>query len=99
MPSWYDYIPVAGSVARLAQGDFKQAGIDAFPIVGPAVQGSAQAFDEKRKGLQQAQQDLGNLAAQDRAFQMRGLQQAEGYYQPAANRINAIYGAPGSFRK
>lgn len=70
-----------------------------MPIVGPYAYDTAEAFDEKKQGYQDAQKQLGQLAEQQRAFQMQGLKQAEGYYQPAEDRLRALYGDPNSFRK
>lgn len=97
--SWYDYVPLAGSIARLAQGDYKHAGADALGPVGAYAYDTGSAFDEKKKGFQQAQTDLANLAEQQKAFQMEGLNRAEGYYNPSQTRVNQIYGPPGNFRK
>lgn len=105
--SWYDYVPLAGSIARLAQGDYKQAAIDAVPVIGPGVQYIGNelsqlgdlGFGDKRRGFDQAAQSLTDLSGKQKAFQMQGLNQAEGYYNPASTAINQIYGTPGTFKK
>lgn len=104
--SWWDYIPVVGSVGRLAKGDYKQAGIDALGPIGPGAQdlgfGDHLDFfgwDEKNQGYTNAQKQLEDLANQQRNFQMQGLDKAESYYQPAQDRLNALYGPPGAFKK
>lgn len=36
-----------------------------------------------------------NLGEAQKAFQMQGLDKAEGYFSPARARLDAMYGAPG----
>lgn len=115
--SWYDYIPVAGSVARLAQGDYTQAAQDQFsagspfgeamrygaPKIAGGVGGIGDmdfmGWNEKKQGYEDAIKNTYSLADRMRDFQMEGLNRAEGYYQPAQQQIESIYGKPGQMRK
>ena len=81
--AWYDYIPVAGSIARLAQGDYKQAGIDSIGIVGPYMQARGNAADEQKNGYLTASNQSRELGQQIANMSMQGLSKAENYFGPA----------------
>lgn len=103
--AWYDYIPIAGSVTRLAQGNGGEAGEDLLkPSIGGQIirtigHGQGDAVASQEQGMDKARDDLNSLAASQKAFQMEGLNRAEGYYQPAMEELQSIYGKPGQFRK
>ena len=108
--SWYDYLPVAGSVARLAEGDYGGAVTDQFTagsILGSGARllndnlgsGPDFGFDAKKSGYDVAQRRLAQLGAEQKAFQMEGLKKAENYYLPAQEMNKAIYGTPDKLRK
>lgn len=107
--SWYDYVPgvaFGGAIKKLSDGDYKGATEDAFMnqgiggnIIKTIANGAGDAFSTKDKGYEKTINDLGALADKQRAFQMEGLNRAENYYLPAQQRLDAIYGPPGSFRK
>lgn len=100
MPSWYDYVPVAGSIVELAKGNDKQAAIDAIGGAGPL----AQTVYDKYAGAinEQKQGDLAAAAAAKGMGQnlyteaLGGLNTAEQYYKPAQAMLTNAYGAPGS---
>ena len=97
--SWFDYIPLVGSAVRLAKGDYKQAGIDVGGIPSLAAQSVSNKEDQYKSGLDFLYNQLQNTADYQRDLQMKGLDKAEGYYQPAQDRLNALYGPPGAFKK
>jgi hypothetical protein len=105
--SWYDYIPVAGSVARLAKGEYGHAAANLVPIVGPAayelgdyaVDAYKDARREQKHGSGTAIDQARALGERQRQFQMEGLDRAQNYYMPAEQRLTAAYGSPGSVRK
>lgn len=110
MASWYDYIPVAGSIARLAQGDYAQAGSDLLGPTGPAVQdvynevkdwefGDPFGFEAQNHGYSDAMYATKNLSNKLRDFQMEGLNKAEGYFDNAQQMNRAAYGDPNKLRK
>lgn len=97
--SWYDYIPVVGSVARLAQGDYKQAGIDSFGVIGPLAQKYQGTVDEQKNGMLTAAAQSRALGDRISNMSMEGLGRAENYYLPAKAMNRAAYGDPGALRK
>ena len=97
--SWYDYIPIAGSLVRLGQGDYKHAAADAVPVIGPYGYDQSKAFDEMRGGYDKAIQDSKQLGIDARNFQMQGLNKAEAYFGPIQQRLDSLYGPPGALRK
>lgn len=101
--SWYDYIPIAGSVTRLAKGEYGHALADLAPIVGPAGYDAYNAYTgamgEQRKGLGMAADQMRALGERQKQFQMEGLDRAENYYQPAVAMNKAVYGTPDKMRK
>lgn len=103
--SWYDYIPIAGSITRLARGEGGGAALRSAadslggPIVGTIAHGEGDAVQQHEQGYDNAINQLNALSDKQRAFQMEGLNKAEGYYQPAQQMIQSIYGPPGSMRK
>lgn len=52
-----------------------------------------------RDKLSQAYTDLGLEGWDQQQFQMQGLDKAENYYKPAQDRLDALYGPPGAFKK
>ena len=100
MPSWYDYIPGVGAATRAIQGNGEQALIDLAAPVGPAAQWGIGKINAGNKAQTQGFYAAANadtaLADKQRALAMQGLGQAENYYAPAAARIKAAYGDPGS---
>lgn len=92
---------MVGSVARLAQGDLPDAGIDFYsdPISNMIARKGGSAAETQEKGYDSAIQGLQDLATQSKQFQMQGLKQAEDYYLPAQQMNRAVYGDPGALKK
>jgi hypothetical protein len=108
--SWYDYIPGVRSISRLADGDYKGALLEQFsygsPIGMGLKYGGEYAYDKWSDARDQQDSSLGNarnklsmLAQDSKDFQLQGLKQAQGYFDPVDERINSLYGPPGSFKK
>ena len=99
--SWYDeWIPheyTAGK--KLFAGDYEGA-LEAYGGHGAKyLKKSSEGQDEIRQGYADAIKSLTDLANESKRFQMEGLDKAENYYLPAKQRLEALYGPPGSFRK
>ena len=108
--SWYDaFIPPEYKSVKafwnkgVEQGDWAGAGEDILASqsghLGSYLKKADEGNDEIRQGYTDAIADLQKLADSQKAFQMQGLDKAENYYLPAAERLTALYGPPGSFRK
>jgi hypothetical protein len=109
--AWYDHVPVAGSIARLSRlkddGDFTKWFTDQTQdpsligsvITKPLAESQAEGVRSQNKGFQDAIAGLGTLSNDIFAQNMQGLDRAENYYLPAEERLESLYGPPGSFRK
>lgn len=102
--SWYDYIPVVGNLAEYGKARANGQGESAALEAGADPGGQIRRFGGAVDSAQQAQLNgylagaskVRSIADQGKAFELQGLQQAENYYLPAQQRLNAAYGAPGS---
>ena len=65
-------------------------------LVGLQVGGECGANEEQRQGFYDAAGSETQLANNQRAQAMQGLDKAEGYYSGAKKRLNAAYGDPGT---
>jgi hypothetical protein len=93
--SWYDFVPVVGPLARLAQGEPGTALADwALPGGGALTNTIQQANNVKTKGFYDASKEASALGQSQKDFQMQGLNRAEDFYAPARARLNAAYGNP-----
>jgi hypothetical protein len=101
MANWYDYfIPPEIQAGRKAYaGDWEGALEAELGLGGTFVRKAHEGQEEQRQGYTDAVKNLGKLAEEQRKFQMEGLDRAENYYAPMQERLTALYGAPGTFRK
>lgn len=110
--SWLDYVPIVGSVANAVRhpslssiggaaldvgtGGLYTVGKDAYDLGKGAYDKYKGAIDEQKAGdlaaAEQAQSMGNNLYTEA----LGGLNQAEGYFQPAAAMLKNAYGSPGS---
>lgn len=99
--SWYDEFipPEIRAGGRLANGDYSGALESELGHPGTYVRKNAEGKEEVRQGYADAIKSLNDLGAQQKAFQMQGLDKAEGYYQPAMQELQSIYGKPGQLRR
>jgi hypothetical protein len=91
--------PEIRSVPKLFEGDYSGALEAQLGRGGEYLRKEDQGKDEVRQGYADAIKSLNDLASQQKAFQMEGLNKAEGYYQPAQQQLESIYGKPGQMRK
>lgn len=99
--------PEVKSITKLAEGDYGGAFDAQFGIGGQALHEGydwaenkyKQSQDNQRAGYDAANRQLNQLGDSSKAFQMQGLDRALGFYGPARDRINALYGPPGSFKR
>ena len=99
--SWYDEFipPEIRAGGRAIKGDWSGALESELGHPGTYFRKTAEGKDEVRQGYKDAISSLGDLANSQKAFQMQGLDKAEGYYQPAMQELQSIYGKPGQCRK
>lgn len=108
--SWYDaFIPPEAKSAKalwtkgIQGGDWEGAGEDILASqsghLGSYLKKADEGNDEIRQGYTDAIADLKKLGEEQKNFQMQGLDKAENYYLPAQQRLTALYGEPGMFRK
>lgn len=110
--SWYDYVPIVGSVTKAIEhpslssigGAALDLGTGGLYTVGTDAYDLGKGVYDKYKGAVDEQKQ-GDLAAAAQAQQMGqnlytealgGLNRAEGYFQPAAAMLKNAYGAPGT---
>ncbi len=71
----------------------------------PGMNGIANFFDDplgmnkQEAGLNTAAKQSKELGEYLKNFQMQGLDKAQGYFQPAQQQIESVYGPPGAIRK
>lgn len=98
--SWYDYVPIVGSVVEATKGNYGHAAADLVPGVGPAAYDVYEkykgAINEQKQGDLQASAAASALGKNLYGESMTGLARANNFYQPAREAINGAYGAPGS---
>jgi hypothetical protein len=99
--SWYDAFipPEYNSIQKAFDGDWEGALEAQTGRLGTYLKKEDEGKAEVRQWYADAIKSLGDLANESKRFQMEGLDKAENYYLPARQRLEALYGPPGAFRK